>query len=124
MWVVAALYNLGFAAFHLTFWRLLGWRRQLPRLSRDTGGVLQISTLCLTLVLLFFAYILTVHPRELSTTPLGRDVLGGVTAFWLARTVEQTVFMDLRRRFHRVLLLVFALGTALHAALLKLWALG
>lgn len=113
-----AIYNLGWGLFHLTFWRILRWRVELPRLSRTNAAVMQILNLRLTWVFFVFAYIYWVHPYELVGSPIGRAVAWGAWLFWVGRSVEQVIFMNMRRRVHQVLFVLFLAGVVLHATLL------
>lgn len=116
--MACALYNLGFGLFHLIFWKLLRWRVELPRLSPVNAAVMQILNLRLTWLLFLLAYIYFAHPGALAGTPLGRALAWGAWLFWAGRAVEQALFMNLRRRVHQVLFLLFLAGAALHAAVL------
>lgn len=121
LWAVtaSAVYNLGLGLFHLTFWRLLNWRTELPRLSRTNAAVMQILNLRLTWVFFVVAYIYLFQAGELVSSPLGRTVAWATLLFWVGRSVEQVIFMDMRQRVHQVFLALFLVGVALHA--LVLW---
>lgn len=108
------VYNLAFAAFHLMFWRLFHWKRDLRSLSYLNRQTVQVLNLCLTLVLLLFAYLSLAHTAELLSSALGRSLLVGIALFWLARAVEQVVFYKLRHWGSWLLLAVFVLGVALY----------
>lgn len=115
---VCAVYNLGWGLFHLTFWPLLRWKEQLARLSPTNRGVVQILNLCLTWLFLVIAYIYMFHPTELINSGLGRALAYGVLFLWVGRTVEQVIFMEMRRRLHQLLLVLFAVGVGIHGLLL------
>lgn len=57
MILLGGFYNLGFAIFHLMFWRLFRWKRDLSSLTFINRSVMQILNLCLTFVFLLMAYI-------------------------------------------------------------------
>jgi hypothetical protein len=100
------IYHLGFALFHLGFWKLLRWKEELARLGHVNRDVMQILNICLAYLFFAFAAIAFVFPEVMG--PQWLVVLAG---FWLVRAVLQLVF------FRR-------LGARLNAALVALFALG
>jgi hypothetical protein len=42
--LLGGLHSLGFAAFHLAFWKLFAWKRELAQLSRATAASCRYST--------------------------------------------------------------------------------
>ncbi len=116
-WIIASgIYNLGFGLFHLTFWRLLNWKEQLPRLSSTNRAVMQALNLCLTFFLLLSAYTYLIYPDEIRASGIGRVVAAAMLIFWIFRAVQQLVFFDLKMRVHRILLGIFGVGIILHGA--------
>lgn len=114
-WVIACgVYNLAFGLFHLTFWRLLHWREQLPKLSWTNWAVMQALNLCLTFFFFLAASLYLIYPKELQTSSLGAAVAVGILGFWILRTVLQLVLFDLKHRVHQILLVVFGVGILLH----------
>jgi hypothetical protein len=81
------IYHLGFALFHLGFWKLLRWKEELARLGHVNRAVTQILNLCLTYFFFAFAVLAFVFPEGLSDA-----VLAILAGFWLLRAVEQVVF--------------------------------
>lgn len=112
---LCAAHSFAFAAFHLAFWKLFGWREQLPRLSRANRAIVQILNLRLTYVFLGIGALCLAFPRELAGTKMGRAVLLGMAGFWLFRLVEQFVFLRSRHWLVQALNLAFAAGAALFA---------
>ncbi len=112
--VAAGLFDIGFAIFHLMFWRLFGWAELLPRMGRVNGGILQI--LNLRLIFLFFAFggAFVFLPGPATTTLFGLVVLAVWAAFWFMRAGEQVWFFGLRDRLSLVLFGLFVLGGVLH----------
>jgi hypothetical protein len=105
----------GWLIFHLLFWRLFGWRRQLRKLDLVNGGIMQVLNLCLSLVFLIFAIISLWFAEELLRTALGQVMLAGMSVFWLLRLIEQPVFFGFSKA-STVFSLLFILMTALYAA--------
>lgn len=121
-WVLlAGLHSLGFAVFHLGFWRLLRWPGSLQPAGPANRAVTQILNLRLTYVFLGMAALCFTLPDALLGSTLGRALLLGMSGFWLGRTIEQFVFFDkasLRGRqdpLLNALTLLFVLGAVLFA---------
>lgn len=113
---LCAVHSAAFGAFHLLFWRLFDWKRELPKLRPANRAIVQILNLRLTYVFFAVAALCAFYPAELAGTPLGRALLAAMALFWLGRAVEQVVFL---RRVHHpavhALTLLFLLGAALFA---------
>jgi hypothetical protein len=118
----AGFYSLGFAVFHLLFWRLFNWREELRRLSFGNRAVMQVLNLSLTFAFLIFGYISLAHTEELLSTPLGRGLLALLALFWLARAVEQITFFGLRHWGSWAFLGIFVVGSSLYAVPLLITA--
>ncbi len=94
--IIGGVFNLAFAVFHLLFWRIFGWNKELAKLSFINRAIVQVLNLCLTFVFVIFAYVSFLHPRELLAPGLGRSLVALIAAFWLLRAIEQMVFFRLR----------------------------
>lgn len=112
---IGGAYCLAFAVFHLFFWRLFRWRRELAKLGFVNRQVVQILNLCLTFAFVVFAVPSLFFAGEMVGTGLGRTLLGLIALFWLLRAVEQVVFFGLRRWLSVVFFLTFLGGVALFA---------
>lgn len=112
---LGGLFNIGFAIFHIFFWRLFDWKRQLASLSFLNRQVVQILNLCLTFAFLIFAYVSFFHTAELLGTQLGRALLLLISLFWLLRAVEQVVFFGLSRGVSIAFFAAFLIGSVLYA---------
>lgn len=113
--VLSGAFNLAIAVFHLTFWRLFDWRKDLASLTAINRSVMQILNLCLTFVFLVMAHVLFFHRSEMLATPLGVTLLFAFALFWLLRAIEQAVFFGLRHPVSLGFMLVFLVGIVLHA---------
>lgn len=111
---VGGVYNLGFAIFHLMFWRLFRWKKDLASLTLINRSVMQILNLCLTFVFLVMAYVSFFHSPELIQTSLGKAILIAFSLFWFLRTVEQVVFFGVKNKVSIALTLVFLLGSVIY----------
>ena len=113
--LLCALHSFGFAAFHLAFWKLFDWKRELARIGPPTRAITQILNLRLAYVFLGIGMLCLLYPLELRTTPLGRALLWFMVLFWIGRTVEQFVFLRINRPLVHALTALFVLGAALFA---------
>lgn len=113
--MLCAVHSFAFGIFHLAFWQLFGWREHLASLSRINRGVMQILNLRLIYVFFAIGALCLAFPQELVGSRLGRAVLLGMSGFWLARLLEQFMFLRIRHWTVHVLNLSFALGVVLFA---------
>jgi hypothetical protein len=111
---VGGFYHLAFAAFHIGFWKLFDWKRELPKLNPVNQGVMQILNLRLIFVFLVFAYVSFFHADELLTTGIGKFLLAAIALFWFARAIEQIVFFNLKRTISAAMFFIFLLGAVLY----------
>jgi len=114
MILLGGFYNLGFAIFHLMFWRLFRWKRDLSSLTFINRSVMQILNLCLTFVFLLMAYISFFNTSELIQTNLGKALLVGFSLFWFLRMIEQIIFFGIRNLISIALTLVFLFGCVIY----------
>lgn len=119
--LLGGLHSLGFAIFHMAFWKVFHWPRALASTGAATRAVAQILNLRLIYVLLGMAALCFFLPRELLGTRLGHALLAGMSLFWVGRTVEQFVFLRYNTWLVHVLTVLFVVGALLFAAPL-LWA--
>lgn len=109
------VYSLGFAVFHILFWRLFGWKKDLQNLSFANRAIIQILNSRLIYLFLFTAFVCFGFAEELYFTRLGRVFMGGMSLFWLGRTIEQFIFLGYRHRVVNLLTIIFIIGTVLFA---------
>lgn len=112
---LAGVHSLGFAAFHLAFWKLFDWKRELAKVGPPTRVVTQILNLRLIYLFLGVGIACFAFTAELHATSLGRAVLGFMALFWVGRTLEQFVFLRINHAMVHVLTVLFVLGAALFA---------
>lgn len=113
--ILCGLHSLGFALFHLAFWKLFDWKHELARLQLPTRAVTQILNLRLIYLFLGVAAMCFVFPDELRDTPLGRALLAFMALFWVGRTIEQFVFLRVNHAMAHALTVLFVLGAVLFA---------
>ncbi|HUH91259.1 MAG TPA: hypothetical protein VLZ76_11475 [Lysobacter sp.] len=112
---LGGIHSLGFAAFHMAFWRLFRWRKSLAAATAVDRAIVQILNLRLIYVFLGMAALCFCFTDELDGSPLGQAVLAGMSLFWVGRTVEQFVFLRINRPTVHVLTALFVLGAGLFA---------
>ena len=114
MIMIGGVYSLGFAIFHLMFWRIFRWKKDLSRLTFINRSVMQILNLCLTFMFLVIAYVSFFHSSELVQTNLGKTLLVGFSLFWFLRMIEQVIFFGIRNSISIILTLIFLFGCVIY----------
>lgn len=112
---LAGVHSFGFAAFHLAFWKIFGWKRELAKVGLPTRAITQILNLRLIYLFLGVGMACFAFTTELHSTSLGRVVLGFMALFWVGRTLEQFVFLRVNHAMVHVLTALFVLGAVLFA---------
>lgn len=112
--IIGGYYNLGFAIFHIFFWKIFDWEKQLRLLNSVNKGIMQILNICLTLVFFLFAYLSIFLGDELITTEIGKSILLFISLFWFIRAIAQIYFYGLKNRISLILFLLFFLGTMIY----------
>jgi hypothetical protein len=121
--LTAAIYCFGLAAFHLAFWRLLGWPASLAGSGSLNVGVTQTLNLMLTLGVVMYGAALSwgaLHPeRSVWALPAAGAL------FLSVRVFVQPFQFAMRDRSAQILTVAFVAGALIHvAATLSLWNLG
>ena len=112
--IIAGVYNFGFMAFHMLFWRLFKWKIELRRISSVNRSIMQVLNLCLTYLFLFMGIISIFFRHDLLNTALGSTILLFFGFFWLIRTIEQIIFFNLKNRLSIFLTVVFLIGAGIY----------
>ena len=113
--LIGGIFNLGFAIFHLMFWRLFHWKEDLASLTPINRSVMQILNLCLIFVFLVIAYVSIFFSSALISTSLGKSLLIAFSLFWFLRMIEQIIFFGVKNKVSLVLTLVFFVGSIIYA---------
>ncbi len=114
--LLGGVHGLGFAVFHLAFWKLFDWPRALQSTNAATRAVVQILNLRLIYVFLGVAAACFTLPGDLLDTRLGNAFLAGMSLFWVGRTIEQFVFLRIDHPLVHALTVLFVAGAVLFAA--------
>ena len=78
--------------FHLSFWHLFNWQEELPKLSADNSGIMQLSTIGIVCLLLSLGIIFIRYRTEVANTRLGKALLFTLSFFFFVRTVGEFIF--------------------------------
>jgi hypothetical protein len=109
--LIGGVHSLGFAVFHLFFWQIFRWKTELPKMSSANRAIIQILNLRLIYLFLLMAFICFFYSKELITSSLGNVFLLGFALFWLGRTIEQFIFLQINHKMVHILTGFFILGT-------------
>ena len=113
--LLCALHSFAFTAFHLAFWRLFGWKRELAKVGLATRAIVQILNLRLIYLFAGVGVLCFAFTQELHSTALGRTFLVFMSLFWVGRTIEQFVFLRINKPVVHVLTVLFVIGAILFA---------
>ena len=109
------LYSLAFALFHIGFWRIFSWTKELKKLSFANKGIMQILNVQIVYYFIFVALMCFIFPSELITTRFGNVFLIGNSLFWLIRTIQQPIFFSINNYKIHLLTIIFLVGFFLFA---------
>ncbi len=113
--LLCGFYNIGFAIFHIAFWKIFHWDSELKKLSFANKGIMQILNVQMIYYWLFVAIASFAFPTELLTTKFGNFFLIGNSIFWLLRTIQQFIFLRANHIAIHILTFIFMIGALLFA---------
>jgi hypothetical protein len=113
--LLCGFYNIAFAIFHISFWKIFHWNSDLKKLSFANKAVMQLLNVQIIYYFIFVAFICFVFPTELLTTKFGNLFLGGTSLFWLIRTIQQFIFLRANHYKIHILTIIFLIGALLFA---------
>ena len=114
--LLCGFHALALAVFHMLFWRIFRWKKELAKLSAANSAIMQIFNTRLIYLFLFLAFLCFFYPSELIETRLGQVILAGFSLFWLGRFLEQFVFLrKINHPMVHVLTVIFLIGSVLFA---------
>ncbi|TGN14615.1 hypothetical protein [Leptospira ilyithenensis] len=108
-------YHIGFAIFHIFFWKIFSWKKSLQKINIADKAILQILNLCLILVFFFFASLMYWIPTEVLESNFGLLIVGFILLFWALRFIYQFIFLPQNNRLVLGLNLIFFLGILIHS---------
>jgi hypothetical protein len=92
---IGGVINLLFAIFHLSFWKLFDWQRELVSLSPDNRAIIQVLNIHTAYILVVFFILSLAFSNELITTKFGQMFGMAIAGFWILRAVNEAVFWGL-----------------------------
>ncbi len=107
---IGGIHSLFFAVFHMGFWKIFKWKTELIKMNLPNRAIMQILNLCMIYFFLFTASICFFFTKELYASSLGEAFLCGISLFWLARAIEQFIFLPVNKLFVHVLTILFVAG--------------
>lgn len=111
---LCGIYNLAFAIFHISFWKIFKWNEDLERISVANRAIIQILNIRLIYVFLLMSFIYFFFPHQLMDSKLGFALLIGFLGFWIGRTIEQFIFLRVKSKMVTILTIIFIVGTIIH----------
>lgn len=111
--IFLGFYNLLFAVFHLLFWRLFKWNKEVQKLSFANRGIIQILNIQIIYYFVAVAIVCFCFTNELLNTHLGKVFLLGNSLFWIIRLVQQYIFLRKNSFVIHILAVLFLLGAVL-----------
>jgi len=112
---VGGFYNITLVVFHVLFWRIFDWKKDLQSLTILNRAIIQVLNISLTIVFVVFAYISFVHTEELLNSKLGFSIVILMSLFWFARAFQQIVFFKLKHWVSWAFFAYFVLGGVIYA---------
>jgi len=107
---IGGLYNLAFAVFHIMFWKIFKWKRNLRRLLPMDRAIMQVLNIRLIYIFFVFAYISIFHQEDLISTQLGKVFIIVISLFWFMRAIEQIIFFGLKNLVSVVFTIISIIG--------------
>ncbi|MCX6155346.1 MAG: hypothetical protein NT007_14425 [Candidatus Kapabacteria bacterium] len=111
--LIGGIHSLSFVIFHILFWKIFDWKRDLERISKVNKAILQILNLRLIFVFFFTALLCIFYSHDLLTTSIGRVFLLGGFLFWFGRAIEQVIFFGIKSLKSNLMTIIFLIGAAL-----------
>lgn len=111
---VCGIYNLFFMVFHILFWKMFGWEKDLKKLIPHNKAIMQVFDTKLIYVFLIFSSICFLFDNELLETTFGNFILIAISIFWFTRFIEQFLFFDNKSPIEKVLIVILFLGGVIH----------
>lgn len=111
---LCGIYNLLFALFHISFWKIFKWKQDLKNNTIGNRAIMQILNIRLIYIFLLMSFIYFFYQKQLIETEIGFVLLLGFLGFWIGRTIEQFIFLRVESKMVRILTIVFFVGIIIH----------
>ena len=93
--ILAGLFDLAFAAFHLTFWHLFGWPARLRSLDPVNRALPHVMNIALIFLFAVLGAGLATSSADAVESHLGQLLLAGMSVFWFVRAIVQVPYFGL-----------------------------
>ncbi len=107
---LGGLFNFSIAIFHMFFWRIFDWNRDLRSIRFVNRAVMQIMNLSLIVIFFLFAFISFSYPVDLLITRLGHAIILSISVFWFLRAFMQAVFFGFKNKISVMFFILFLIG--------------
>ncbi|MCD4835107.1 MAG: hypothetical protein K8R31_15015 [Bacteroidales bacterium] len=111
---ICGIYNFLFAIFHMFFWKIFNWKKDLKKNSIANQAIMQILNIRLIYIFLLMAFVYIFYPEQLMETRIGNILLIGFSGFWIGRTIEQFIFLKVKSKMANALTVIFIIGIIIH----------
>ena len=108
------IFHLIFAVFHLFFWKIFHWQKDLSALSFVNRRIMHLLNFSLIFYFLTIAHISFFHGIELMETSLGVTFLLAVSLFWFLRMLAQIILFGITNKKSLFLTVLFVAGSILY----------
>jgi hypothetical protein len=108
--IAGGIHSFGFAIFHIFFWKIFNWKKDLKKLSFGNRAIIQILNLRIIYLAFTIGVMCCFFSEALLTTILGRFIVGAISVFWLGRLIEQFIFLRVNHALVHVLTILFFFG--------------
>lgn len=112
--LIGGIYNIILFVFHVSFWKLFNWKKDLQRMTFLNSSIMQILNISLSFVFVIFAYISIIYASELNSTPLGNIILKLISFFWFFRALQQMYFFGVKNKYSLLLFIGFIMGAIIY----------
>jgi len=111
--IICGIYSIAFGLFHILFWKIFRWKKELIKLHFSNRAIMQILNLRMIYLSFFVGFLCFYFTEDLLNTPLGKAFMIGMSIFWLGRTIEQFMFLRVNNRYVHLLTVIFLGGAVL-----------
>lgn len=90
--IIGSVMLLLLGIFHIAFWRLFNWAEELPRLSQDNSGIMQMANIGIICYLFSMSFILFACRFRITYSRVGKLLLLSISLFFAVRLVLEFIF--------------------------------
>lgn len=111
---IGGIFHIALAIFHLMFWRLFAWKRQLAKLQSVNRGAMQAMNIALIFIFAFFATLSLAYQQALLTSQLGQFILISIAALWFIRALIQIPLFGLMALASKIFFITVLMGSGIY----------